>query len=240
MEQIMGRLDLLSHTKYFDLDYEDCTLPLYLRNRLDKWLDKNDLPIMLFSGIDLTLKSTIANALAKKLGMKLEVLVFNKEPKSKLMIKGERTLFEFKKLLSANTTLGQRKLFIFDSIDYFPDDRIPELTEIIFKEKYHRIIIFNYPNHPLNESMRFLPRIAINFKLEHSPKEKQAYIEHCKKLLTKYNIHRTEDEFQDAMKNHHFWGHLLRKEFLSPLSKELKFIEVIPKGRLKAASINAI
>jgi hypothetical protein len=120
---MVTKTNLAIRNKYIDLDLEDCVLPLYLSKRFNHALATNTLPNMVFKGALWEPKSIVANALAKKLGAQLMALIFNAEPRSRTMKRGDRTLTVLRLLLKQHTDAGEKKLFIVEDLKHFPAKR---------------------------------------------------------------------------------------------------------------------
>lgn len=223
------KTNLAVRNKYIDLNLEDCVLPVYLSKRLNKALEDNNLPNMLFKGTLWEPKTIIANAIAKKLQASVAALVFNEEPRSRNMKKGERTLTVLRLLLKKHAVANERKIFIIENLDYFPKNRYRELVEIIEAESFHRFIFFS-ANNALLRLIKHYPHISFDFKINHSEAEETAYWQQCQDLVKKHNKSVSLTELKLIVKStYFFWVSLLGRETLQSLRKELAFILLNPE-----------
>lgn len=215
--------------KYIDFAYEDWPIPRYLRRQWDQSLSRNELPNMRFTGRDLGHIVTVANALARQLGWEIEALVFNKESSRKGEAKGEKTLSCLKQLLDSSSTSGIKKIYLFQDIGTLPKDRFDEFVQIL-EAASSKFIINTWQTHPLNQKLRHWPQIAIEFPVNHSPEEREAYSQHCKEVLKRHGLTRSNEDLESALQNeHHFLLSLLGKEYLKPYQRQLEYVEIIRK-----------
>lgn len=223
------KTNLAVRNKYIDLDLEDCVLPIYLSKRLNKALEDNNIPNMLFKGTLWEPKTIIANAIAKKMHANVAALVFNEEPRSRKMKKGERTLTVLRLLLKKHALANDRKIFIIEDLTHFPKSRYRELFEIIEAEQFHRFIFFS-ANNALLRFIKYYPHISFDFKINHSANEEEAYWQQCQDLVRKHKKSVSLTELKLIVKStYFFWVSLLGRETLQSLRKELAFIFLNPE-----------
>lgn len=227
------KTNLAVRNKYIDLNLEDCVLPVYLSKRLNQAIDADNMPNMLFKGTLWEPKTIIANAIAKKLHASVAALVFNEEPRSRNMKKGERSLTVLRLLLKKHTLANEKKIFIIEDLEHFPKGRYRELFEIIAAEPFHRFIFFS-ANKPMLRFIKFYPQISFDFKINHSANEEEAYWQQCQDLVRKHNKSVSLTELKLIVKStYFFWVSLLGRETLQSLRKELEFILLNPEKVVK-------
>lgn len=223
------KTNLAIRNKYIDLDLEDCVLPLYLSKRFNQIEETQHFPNMLFKGALWEPKTIIANALAKKINATISALVFNEEPRSKTLKKGERTLTVLRLLLKKHALANEKKVFIIEDLKHFPKTRYPELFEIIDNETFHRFIFFGSENKALEAYIQYYPQISFDFKIDHSPSEEEAYWTQCQQLVAKHNKSIRLNELKLIIKStYFFWVSLFGRETLQSMRKELEFIYLNP------------
>jgi len=223
------KTNLAIRNKYIDLDLEDCVLPLYLSKHFNQIAQTQHFPNMLFKGALWEPKTIIANALAKKINASITALVFNEEPRSKSLKKGERTLTVLQLLLKKHALENDKKVFIIENLNHFPKTRYKELFEIIDNETFHRFIFFSSENKALDAHIQYYPQISFDFKIDHSEKEDEAYWTQCQQLITKHNKSLKLNELKMIIKStYFFWVSLFGRETLQSMRKELAFIPLNP------------
>jgi hypothetical protein len=231
------RTNLSTRNKYIDLDLEDCVLPLYFSKRLTQAIESNQLPNMVFNGSLWEPKSIVANSVAKKINATITALVFNEEPRSRNLKKGERTLTVLRLLLKKHATANEKKLFIIEDLDQFPKGRLRELFDIINNEKFHHFVFFS-ASKAMQPFIKFYPQIAFDFKINHSAEEEEAYWQQCQHLVSKHKKMVGLNELKLIIKStYFFWVSLLGRETLQSLRKELEFIFLNPEKPVKPAQI---
>lgn len=220
--------NLTIRNKYIDLDLEDCVLPQYLSKQFAKFLEKNTVPNMVFTGNIWEPKTIIANALAKEVGARILAVDFNKEPKSKTMKPGERSLTILRLLLKKHTAEGNKKVFIIEDLKKFPRKCYAELFELIANEHYHHFIFYS-DDKALTQHIKYYPQISFDFKIDHSPLEEEAYWDQCQNLVNKFKKNKNISELKLIIKTtYFFWLSLLGRETLDSLRKELEIISLNP------------
>ncbi len=223
------KTNLAIRNKYIDLNLEDCVLPLYLSKRFNQINETQTLPIMLFKGTLWEPKTIIANALAKKINATISALVFNEEPRSKTLKKGERSLTVLRLLLKKHTLANEKKIFIIEDLKHFPKTRYQELFEIINNEPFHRFIFFSSENKTFDAYVKYYPSISFDFKIDHSATEEEAYWAQCQQLIFKHKKSVNLNELKMIIKStYFFWVSLFGRETLQAMRKELEFIYLNP------------
>lgn len=223
------KTNLATRNKYIDLDLDDCVLPLYFYKRLNKAIASEKIPYMIFKGALWEPKTIVANAIAKKLNATITALVFNEEPRSRNMKKGERTLTVLRLLLKKHAMANEKKLFIIEDLDQFPRSRMRELFEIIEGEQFHHFIFFG-ANKGMKPYIKLYPQISFDFKINHSAEEEEAYWQQCQSLVSKHKKMVGLNELKLIIKStYFFWVSLLGRETLQSLRKELDFMFINPE-----------
>lgn len=231
------KTNLAARNKYIDLDLDDCVLPLYFSKRLNQAIDADQLPNMVFKGALWEPKTIVANAIAKKINANVAVLVFNEEPRSRKLKKGELSLTVLRLLLKKHATANERKLFIVEDLDQLPRSRLRELFEIIAAESFHRFVFFS-TNKGMQPYIKFYPQISFDFKINHSAEEEAAYWQQCQSLVSKHKKIVGLNELKLIIKStYFFWVSLLGRETLQSLRKELEFMFLNPE---KTAEISKV
>lgn len=223
------KTNLATRNKYIDLDLDDCVLPLYFSKRLNQAIAAEKIPHMIFKGALWEPKTIVANAIAKKLNATITALVFNEEPRSRNMKKGERTLTVLRLLLKKHAMANEKKLFIIEDLDQFPRSRMRELFEIIEGEQFHHFIFFS-ANKGMKPYVKLYPQISFDFKINHSAEEEEAYWQQCQSLVSKHKKMVGLNELKLIIKStYFFWVSLLGRETLQSLRKELDFMFINPE-----------
>ncbi len=226
---MVNKTTLATRNKYIDLDLEDCVIPQYLSKQFDKALADNALPNMVFTGNIWEPKTIIANALAKKLNASIVALEFNKEPKSKPLQPGERTLTVLRLLLKKHAADNDKKIFIIENLKHFPRKSYEALFDLITAESFHHFIIYSNDK-ALKPYIKYFPQISFDFKIDHSELEEKAYWEQCQHLVTKFKKTKNLNELKLIIKStYFFWLSLLGRETLNTLRKELEIVSLNPK-----------